>query len=293
MTIPLVLTVPPGAEPTLAQAIAWAQALGLGALELPVEWAPRAAEIAPVLAAAGLAVAGVAGHVRLNGADVQDFQRQAIQEIHAAAELGSPCLRVWAYDVARGQTRGSAITQIGQRLATLGAIGQDQPRPVRVVLENGGSFVRPRDLWHIWEVAQSLRGSACAGLAWNALGGIAHGEDPALAVPTLGSRLHYGRIGAVDLLELERLLTLAGTEARKIRSFLQRLRGIGYSGTLSVGALPTDASAAPPATLQQTIVTLKEWAGQAPPPPPSPAKPAEPKPAAAKAAPAAPAAPTA
>jgi sugar phosphate isomerase/epimerase len=180
-----------------------------------------------------------------------------------ARALGAPILRVLGHHAQRGESLREALVRIATRLRTLaGDTCGTTPTPnLRLALQNGGSFVRAKDLWTLLEVANAPH----AALAWDAgeaalpSGG---NESPALAVQTLNARLalihlwdHNGSPAPVPL----------GTGIVNGRLLLHRLRGIGYNGCLVYapppGATPPDLAEP---LLEAAAKTLLEWTTQNP-----------------------------
>lgn len=292
MAMTLALGIPAGANTeTVVRTLAWAKALEITALEVDESLAALAAEVLPLVKAAGVRIACVNSGMRLNGlgGDGQrDFQREGIGAIHAAADLGAEILRVWGFDVARGQSRGDAIRNISKRLATLGSVAADQHPAFGIALENGGSFVRARELWTICELAlpvrtREVKGGERLGLLWDVLCGLAHQEDPSLAVPTLNTRILYGRLGVENLDSLAASAKAEDGRAKVMRSFLHRMRGIGFGGVIGIGSVPGGLLAGEPtAEMVEGVMLVKQWAGLVAVPKAVEVKPAGVAPAAAK-----------
>lgn len=196
-----------------------------------------------LLAPAGLCVCSVATSIALHHSDERHW-KQACEGLHhalgLARELGAPVVRVFGYTVGRGEGRSAAITRLGERLRELSVYAADATATpdnhhgVRIALQNGGSFVTARELWTILEAAGHHPN---IGVCWDAgeaalqdpATGRDIGDTPSLAVPTLNSRIHLAHLW--DHLGTRSPLPLGQGHVR-IRSFLDRLRGIGYNGCL-------------------------------------------------------------
>ena len=216
-----------------------------------------------LLDAAGLSVCALATSLTLDARDADAWKRSREAIVNAAGlarAFGAPALRVLGQHAQRGESVNQALVRIARRLRDLAidASASDQPAPVRILLQNGGSFVRPKELWSLLEVANCPE----AGLCWDAgeaalpIGG---NESPALAVHTLNTRLRL--IHLWDHTGTPRPVPL-GEGIVRGRLLVERLRGIGYDGCI--------VYAPPPGTvrpeevlphLEAAAAALKGWCG--------------------------------
>ncbi len=107
--------------------------------------------------------------------------------------------------------------------------------PITIAVQNGGSFVNARELWTILEAAGHRHSlGVCWDIGEAALDGHG-GETASLAVTTLNSRIHLAHAWDHQGTGLPVPL---GTGRVHLKTFIDRLRGIGYQGCL-VYAPPT------------------------------------------------------
>lgn len=276
-----------------AAGVAAAKKAGFAAIEIALsDNAAVTRDWANAAKAEGLAVAGVATQFALHHektAAWADAKATIEKTIDLAAEIGAGYVRVFGLQVGRGESRTGVLTRLGTRLGELAAYGAG--KHVHVVMENAGSFVHAKELWQIVEVAGCTTGGF-GGVCWNVAEAAKTNESPVLSVPTLNTRLKVARL--YDTTDGKPVTPGQGTV--KLKSFAERLRGIGFDGpvVLSAGVTTTDAAGVD-ASLAEAIHTIKGWFNLLPPPPPPPAAAAAAKPAPAakkpEAAPAKPAAP--
>lgn len=213
-----------------------------------------------------VAVSSIATEASLHHANESDWKRAADDVRFAlgmARDAGADVVRVFGFSVGRGEGRSAVITRIAKRLRELAEMSREiTGGRVSVALQNGGSFVNARELWTIIEAAGQTDG---AGVGWDVGEALLHGgtETPGLAVTTLNSRIHLARVwdhhGTHAPVEL-------GTGIVQVKTFVQRLRGIGYEGWL-IYAPPTAPSIGDDTHLEIAIGRLKEWLGMRTPEP--------------------------
>ena len=135
-----------------------------------------------LLDAAGLSVCALATSLTLDARDAGEWQRSRESIVDAAGlarAFGAPAVRVLGQHAQRGESVNQALVRIARRLRELAidCCNSDQPAPVRILLQNGGSFVRPKELWSLLEVANCSE----AGLCWRQLAivakALAEGRD--------------------------------------------------------------------------------------------------------------------
>lgn len=203
-----------------------------------------------LLTPVGLQICSLATTVSLHYREAARWQRAREGLHHAlglARECGASVVRVFAMGMAAGESRHAMTTRVAGRLKEIGEILGGFPRQMSVAVQNAGALARARELWNLLElVGPSKHVGACwdAAEGNGAPGASAWSESPALAVPTLNSRIRLAHVwdhdGAGMPVEM-------GSGRVPVRSFIERLRGIGYTGWVVY---------APPATLGERSA---EW----------------------------------
>jgi len=216
----------------------------------------NANETRQALRDSGLAVSSIATHIALHHAAESAWQRAKLS-ITRAAEFATffdaPLVRLLGHTVARRESRSVVISRAGAHFADACAALPSATSPLSLALQNGGSFINPRELWQILETAASPR----AAIAWDVAESTLTAESPTLSVHTLNSRIHQVRIW--DHLGSRAPVPL-GTGNVHAKLFLEKLRGIGFSGWL-VYAPPTPAGT----TIsfdENTVQLLSLWSGR-------------------------------
>ncbi len=130
------------------------------------------------------------------------------------------------------QSRSAAGMALGGWLAGLGDRAAE--KGVVLCVENAVSIRTAREMWTVLERLNHRM----VGAAWDLSSADRAGESPWTSVPTLNSRIVYATVqeGEGD-----------------IRGFLERLRGIGYEGWVTIRALPDQ--------LAEALTRLREWCG--------------------------------
>lgn len=154
--------------------------------------------------------------------DQEQEIRAARRAIDMAAGMGTPLVRVFAFEKPARERRASAVARIVRRLRAV--VDHAQNRPVRVVLENGGSFRTAAELAELIDLVDHPLFGACYSLS----AGADAGDDPAEAVAALSSRLWLTRVR--DLRDGEPVLL--GDGRVPCREYVEALEGRGYSGCL-------------------------------------------------------------
>lgn len=111
-----------------------------------------------------------------------DFEkpvRRTKQMVEVATSIEAPFVRVFPFELPRGESRRSGVRRIVERLTLAAATARHTG--VRLLLENGGSFPLAEDLLELLERVDSPLLAAAYGPA------VAHaaGEDPVAGVRTL------------------------------------------------------------------------------------------------------------
>ena len=230
--------------------------------------------VKPALATAGLTAACIDTDVALhlpNRREWDSARETLLRAIEAAAAIGAPVVRVFGYEVPKGEGLSSCMGRIGARLAPLGEIAAKAG--VSIAIQNAGSFVHARDIWQLLETIAHPRIGVCLDAGASA----AVGESSALAVPTLNTRIVH--VHMWDHKDGKPAPLGQGSAGNKV--LVERLRGIGYGGAISL-ARQTDAQLANVEYLKASVILLKTWLGLITPEPPKvePAKTDTAKPAA-------------
>ncbi len=117
---------------------------------------------------------------------LQDFERSVKQTksmVRVAASIECGLVRVFGFELPKGERRASGLRRIRERLEL--ALTTARHTGVKLVLENGGSFPRAEDLAEIIDAISNPLLVA----GYNPLVAWASGEDPIAGVKTLANRL--------------------------------------------------------------------------------------------------------
>ncbi|MBM4109264.1 MAG: sugar phosphate isomerase/epimerase [Phycisphaerae bacterium] len=114
--------------------------------------------------------------------------RATREAVALAADVGSPFVRVFAFEVKPRETRARAAKRIGEGLTM--ALAMARHSGVRLALENGGSFGTAADLI---ELIDAQRNSLLVA-SYDASAAMLAGEDPCQGVRRLGDRLRLVRL---------------------------------------------------------------------------------------------------
>ena len=205
-----------------------------------------------VLAPSGLHVCSLATNIVMHEGSDKAWATSYEAFRHAvelARELGAAVVRVFGYSVGRGEGRSAVMMRIARRLAACAEHVSETTKlgagPVTIAVQNGGSFVNARELWTILEAAGHRHSlGVCWDIGEAALDGHG-GETASLAVTTLNSRIHLAHVwdhqGSGMAVSL-------GTGRVQVKTFIDRLRGIGYAGCLVYA--PPSSGADPEETMR-------------------------------------------
>jgi fatty-acyl-CoA synthase len=223
-----------------------AKDLGFDGLELraPPE---NPGDVARLLAAKGIEIACLASSLvmsqsRRERAAVSEELRRWLD----TADLLS-CRRVKILDVRAhpGQPAISAAVELAGWLLPLADYAAR--RDVTIVVENALSFRTAKEMWMLLESIHHPNVAAC----WDVFNATQAGESPFVSVPTLNSRIQYARVREVRVTPAGLEYCALGEGSIPVRSFLSRLRGIGYGGYVTLES--------PPELLADSIRQLREW----------------------------------
>ncbi|MCC6424325.1 MAG: sugar phosphate isomerase/epimerase [Phycisphaerales bacterium] len=155
-----------------------------------------------------------------------------VRWIELASLLQCPVVKISDVYIKPRQSRSAAGLALGEWLARLGDSAAE--KKVMLGVGNAISFRTARVLWTVLEPL----GHRSVGTAWDVHSAAEAGESPWVSVPMLNSRIIYAIVkeGRAD-----------------VRGFVQRLRGIGYEGWVTVHA--------PPDQLADSLTRLREWGG--------------------------------
>jgi len=210
-----------------------------------------------VLEEAGLGVACIATTVRLHELSATAGQRAVDggkRAIDLAKEVGAGVIRVWGFQMERGEIRAEVMARIGTRLREIAEYGQTAS--VDVALQNGGTFVYAKELLQIVELAAHPR----AGVCWNMGTAAAVGEKPGLSVPTLGKKVFHAQVWDARPGDWIVPVTMGTGDVRN-KGFVDRLREIKYERWISYVPpyrVPLTGPALE-ADLKVAAALLKDW----------------------------------
>jgi sugar phosphate isomerase/epimerase len=175
--------------------------------------------------------------------------------IDAAVSLNCGLVKVFDTQVRPGQSRSSAAIALGNWLTPLAEYAAE--RNVCIVVENALSFRAAKEMWLIFEQVSHPSVACC----WDVSNAALIGETPAISVPTLNSRIQYVQVKDAKFGPLGASFCRLGEGDVPVQKLLTRLRGIGYSGWISLewekAWLP--GLAEPEEILPDAIRKLREW----------------------------------
>lgn len=211
----------------------------------------------------GLEVPGLITGIALHSADREEWEEEAEAFKHAierAMGLGCLYVGVTGYQMTRGENQARWLTRLGQRLGMLAAMAASQGFTGSVLLRNAGGLVHARTVWTILEMA----GHPQAGVCWDVGVAARYEENASVSVPLLNRRIRVGRIwdgrktsgGGIAVVDM-------GTGDWQPKEFVDRLRGVGFSGWLSYGppARENQSTAEIDAELTAASKTMRSWLG--------------------------------
>lgn len=176
------------------------RSFGVGSTEVACDPAlTDGAKIQRVLDDAGVLLAGVATGVRFDAPirppvlghllPARDASvREGRHMVNVAVGCQARYVRVYGYDVPRGERRTSAMGRIVDRLSRV--VDHARNRDVEVVLENGGNLSRASDLAEVIERV----GSPLLRASYDVQAAALAGEDPVAGVEALGGSLCVARV---------------------------------------------------------------------------------------------------
>ena len=224
-------------------------------------WAADPDLVRQAFAAAGVEIACLSTSVAFTGQRSRDAERALELRVHldVAGQLGCPLVRVPDVPLRKGQNRDAVAVALGDWLLPLG--DHAAARGVTLVVENASGFRLSPQMWGLLDRVAHPAIACCWDVCSAALGG----EEPAVSVPTLNSRIAYARAKDAHLTPGGASHAAFGAGDVAVRDFVTRLRGVGYGGHVSVGwekAWAVD----PEAALPDALGKLRQWSA-----PPAPA----------------------
>jgi sugar phosphate isomerase/epimerase len=224
---------------------------------------------------AGVGVSCITSDICIPNASSLDPQTaQAIKRvIDAAAELSCPLVSINDMPVRGGQSYSQAAAILARLLRPHADYAVE--RGVTLLIANTVAFRRASHMWAILEYLNHPAVGAC----WNVLSAALMGEMPAISVPVLNSRMLYVQVADAKIEKARAVPCPLGDGSIGIPMLINRLKGIGYKGWVTVTSAPGDATT----SLGESLKRLRNWiTPPAPEAKPKPAKPAGQKPLAAK-----------
>jgi sugar phosphate isomerase/epimerase len=222
------------------------------------------AQLRSTFASSGIAVACLSSSIAMTGKRRRD--RQGVADLHryvdVARKLGCERVKIFDTQVKPGWSRAEAGIVLGDWLAPLADYAGDQG--VVLLVENALSFRNAKELWTILDRLNHPSIAVC----WDIFNAATVGESPFVSVPTLNSRIQFTQVKDATLGQLGATYCKLGNGDIPVQKFVERLRGIGYDGWISVewekAFLP--GLAEPDDVLPDALAKLKQWSTGAPDP---------------------------
>lgn len=175
--------------------------------------------------------------------------------VDGAAALGCPFVKLFDASVRPGQSHSTVAVAMGRWLRPLADYAGE--RGVTLLVENALSFRHAR---HLWELIEQV-GSPSVAVCWDVLSAALAGENPATSIPTLNGRIQCVHLKDAGLESGGASFRTLGEGDLGLPRLINRLRGIGYKGYLTLdwekAWLP--ALAGPEVVLPESIQKLREW----------------------------------
>jgi sugar phosphate isomerase/epimerase len=175
--------------------------------------------------------------------------------IDTARAIGCPMVKIFDTQVKPGYSRASTGGIFVEWLAPLADYAAE--RDVVIVIENALSFRAAKELWGILDQLDHPSVGAC----WDVANAAMIGETPWQSVPVLNNRILYAHVKDAKLGALGATYTKLGEGDVPVRPFLTRLRGVGYTGYITLewekAWLPNLAE--PEVIFPDSIAKLRDW----------------------------------
>jgi sugar phosphate isomerase/epimerase len=177
--------------------------------------------------------------------------------VDTANQLECPLVKVFDTQVKAGQSRAGAGVILGDWLMRSADYAADHG--VVIVVENALSFRSSKEMWSILDRLSHPSIACC----WDVFNAAMIGESPQVSVPTLNSRIQYTHVKDAKLGPLGATYTKLGEGDVQVQRFVDRLRGIGYTGWITLewekAWLPNIAE--PEEVFPDAVKKLREWSG--------------------------------
>ncbi len=198
----------------------------------------------------------MAGDKRRDAQSLKDLKKY----IDTAAQLGCPLVKVFDAQVKPGRSRAGAAIALGDWLTPMGDYAAEHG--ITIVIENALSFRSAKEMWMILDRLNHPSIACC----WDIFNAAMIGEQPAVSVPTLNSRIQYVQVKDATFGSLGSSFCKIGEGDVPIERFITRLRGIGYAGWVTMEWEKTwlPNLAEPEEILPDAVKRLKEWANLPP-----------------------------
>jgi sugar phosphate isomerase/epimerase len=175
--------------------------------------------------------------------------------VDTAREVGCAMVKIFDTQVKPGQSRASTGVIFGDWLLPLADYAAE--RDIVIVVENALSFRAAKEMWAIVDRLNH----PSIGVCWDVFNASMIGETPWQSVPVLNNRILYTQVKDAKLGALGATYTKLGEGDVPVRKFLTRLRGVGYTGYVTLewekAWLPNLAE--PEEILPDSITKLREW----------------------------------
>jgi len=185
--------------------------------------------------------------------DVERPVRETREMVRVSASIECPHVRVFAFELHKGERRRSGLRRIIERLGL--AVTTARHTGVRLILENGGSFPFAGDLAEIIDRI----GSPLLGACYSPATAQAAGEDPAEGLAILANR-----IAAVRLRDFAYGRTVAlGDGDLRVRASVEAISKSAFDGWIIVDhdRIGLDAAQDPETLLKTSAERVYRWIG--------------------------------
>jgi sugar phosphate isomerase/epimerase len=205
----------------------------------------------------GLHIACLSSSIAMTGNGRKDraLTDDCIRFIDTAHELGCGMVKIFDTQVKAGQSRGSAAIKLGEFLTPIGDYAST--KGVCVLVENALSFRAAKEMWLVLERISHPSLGCC----WDVFNAAMIGEQPAISVPFLNSRINYVHVKDAKIGPLGASFCKLGEGDVPVKKLLARLMGIGYNDWITLewdkAWLPNIAE--PEEILPDAITKLREW----------------------------------
>ena len=217
-----------------------------------------AAKVKRMFADGGVEIACLASSIAMRQSKKEDARLadDLKKFVDTAVEIGCPIVKIFDTQAKPGLSRASTGIAFGDWLLPLGDYAAQ--RDITIVVENALSFRGAKEMWTIIDRVNH----PSIGVCWDLFNAALIGENPAYSVPTLNSKIAYTQIKDAKFGQLGATYTKVGEGDVQIRNFMRRLRGIGYSGyiTLEWEKAWLVNLAEPEEVLPHAITQLRDWA---------------------------------